>query len=162
MLENLHSDAGLTLLGFRDVLVVVWRQTPTQSALGRLAALLNPFAARHPAGVAIIVVIEEGLAMPEGPVRERMARDMKRHEGFTRSMALVFEGQGFMAALVRSAVAGIHLLSRQTVPVKVCGTVDEAAWWTAKVGLSAPVQAAELVSAVAEARRAAQITRRAS
>ena len=107
---------------------MIWRRTPTTPALVRLAAGLNAFASRHQNGIAMLVVVEPGTGMPEAAVRARMARDMKRHESFTRAMALVYEAEGFMAATVRAVVAGLQVLSRQGRPgAHVRDEVEQAA-----------------------------------
>ncbi len=104
------------------------------------------FAATHADGISMIVIVEENCAMPDGPTRDLMANDMKRHEAFTNHMALVYEGTGFRAAALRSIVAGLHFVSRQRVSTKVLSSVEAAADWLA--GASG----AEIAAAVARAR----------
>jgi len=98
--------------------------------------------------------VEPACPMPDAAARELMARDMKRHETFTRDMALVYEGDGFRAAALRSVVAGLQLLSRQVVPLKTVATVEQAAAWLAGRRRVERVAAADIVSAVGAIRAA--------
>jgi hypothetical protein len=140
---------------WRDVFVSVWRSAATARTAVRLATVLRRFAAGHSGGVSMIVVIEPGCTMPDTEARERMSRDMKRHETFTRHMVLVYEGEGFRAAAVRSVVAGMQLLSRQVVPTTTVATVTQGASWLAERRASESLSAKELEEAVTVIRSAA-------
>jgi hypothetical protein len=94
----LHRSDEAVFASHGDVFLVVWRTGTTVQLVGAMGRLVERFAAAHPAGVSMVVVVEEGCQMPDGPTRARMAADMKRHESFTRQMALVYEGTGFGAA----------------------------------------------------------------
>lgn len=149
--EILEAEEGYVFAGFRDVFVVVWRQTIDIVRAARVAEVLERFAAKRPGGIAMFVVIESTCGLPDGETRDRMARDMKAHEHFTKQMLLVYEGTGFGAAAIRSVVVGLQMLSRQAVDTKTVATPAEAARWLES---RSGVRASELEAAVDVIRRA--------
>ena len=148
MLEvtTFHSTKDAVFAAFREYFIVVWRTQTTVPLVRAMGRNVERFAAQQDKSISMIVIVEEGCAMPDGPTRDVMATDMKRHETFTKHMALVYEGTGFRAAALRSIVAGLHFVSRQRVSTKVLSSVEAAAEWLA--GTSG----AEIVAAVARAR----------
>ncbi len=146
-----HRTEEAVFASFRETFLVVWRTATTVALVRAMGRHVERFAAAHPSGISMVVVVEEGCEMPDGPTREVMAGDMKRHESFTRHMALVYEGSGFRAAALRSIVAGLHFVSRQKVNTKVLSSVVDAATWLASQPGPNPA-AAEIIAAVAEAR----------
>jgi hypothetical protein len=112
---------------------------------------MEEFAARYPSGIIVLNVLEGRGALPPSDARERIARDMKHHEQFTRALVLIYEGKGFLAASARAIIVGLQTLSRQKAPMKVCASVEEAASW-----LSGQLRGGtreQLVAAVAEVRQ---------
>jgi len=137
-----HSTPDALFAAHRDVFIVVWRTDTTQTLVRALGRHVERFSASHREGIAMIVIIEENCAMPDSATREVLATDMKKHESFTKQMALVYEGTGFRAAALRSIVVGLHMLSRQRVPTKVVSTVDEGVAWLGREGLGVAIQKA--------------------
>ncbi|HSQ67603.1 MAG TPA: hypothetical protein VLM85_30545 [Polyangiaceae bacterium] len=150
-LSALHVTREAVFASFRDLFIVVWRTQTTVPLVRTMGGDVERFAATQPNGISMVVIVEEHCAMPDGPTRALMAKDMKRHESFTRQMALVYEGSGFRAAALRSIVAGLHVISTQRVKTTVLSTAADAVDWLAwQRGSSA--SASEMLEAIVQAR----------
>src|SRR5262249_26282942 len=125
------NDAGYVFAEIGDIFVVAWRQVTSVAAAMRMARTFRQFAAHHDRGVTILVVIEDSSGLPDAATRDLLARDLKKHEPFTRQLALVYEGEGFRAAAVRSIMVGLQMLSKQTVPTKTFANLPAAVKWLA-------------------------------
>lgn len=149
------TTEGFTFAAREDVFIALWKRPPSVEASKHLAAALETFGQSRPDGLVMLVIVNAANDLPDAATREAMARGMKRHETFTRAMALVYEGDGFRAAAVRSVFVGLQMLSRQALPTKVFAAVDEAATWLVRQRSGAPMTSAEVISAVALVRHVA-------
>lgn len=148
-----ESTEGFTFAACEDVFIALWKTLPNLEASKHLAAAIETFGQRRPEGLVMLVIVNAANELPDAATREAMARDMKRHESFTRAMALVYEGDGFRAAAVRSVFVGLQMLSRQALPTKVFAAVDEAAAWLVRQRSGPAMTAPEIVTAVDLVRR---------
>lgn len=151
--EVLEHQAGYVFGGWQDVFIAAWRATTTLMGARRVGIVMERFAARHPQGISLVMIVEPHCDMPDGATRDLIAKDMKRHESFTRHATMIYEGSGFKAATIRSIMVGLQMLSRQAAPTKVCATVAEGAHWLAEMR-SGKLDAARLEARIAELRRA--------
>lgn len=154
-LEIFDEDAELVCGGYRDVFMGVWRTAVTVEGARRVAIPMERLAARHRRGLSLMFAMEEHCRMPDSPAREALARDVKRHEAFTRHMVMVFEGEGFRAAAFRSVLAGMQMLSRQKAPMKVVATVEQGAQWLAEQRIG-ELAALDLAAAFVQLRKGAR------
>jgi len=127
----LHSDPDLSVATLEHSLVCVWHGDTTTSGVSRITRELNMFSASHPRGFGLITLVEAKASMPETAERNAIAELLRSFGEKIAASALIFEGEGFRAAAVRSVVAGLNLLARQPYPHKVFGTSEEASNWLA-------------------------------
>ncbi len=82
---------------------------------------------------------------------------LKSGNGHVRASALVFEGEGFSASMVRAVATGLALLARTSFPHHVFADVTAAADWLARRQPDTPTRfgASELAGALGELRNAA-------
>jgi hypothetical protein len=129
VLALLASSPSFSFLAGEELFVVCWKGAPTLESTRRLAVHLEKFAASCARPIGMLVVVDPHAPMPDQATRERMAADLKRHDTFTRQIALVYQGDGFRAAVLRSIVSGMNLLSKQRAKTGVFAEVSVAAAW---------------------------------
>jgi len=108
------------------IYVLRWGKTPEIGDVDRYAA--EVMAAREHQGqplVGLIIMPKDSLA-PDGAFRKAQAARLPDIMSNLKYAICVFEGEGFMASLKRSALVGILLLSPRRFPVHVRASVEEA------------------------------------
>ncbi len=143
--EILHSDPDQSLATWNDILVLIWHVNTTKQGVDRLDSTCSAFAKTRPNGVALVTIVEENAPMPPAEARDAMATFLGRQSAVVKASAVIYEGSGFRAAAVRSVVAGLTLMARQTYPHKVFATVDEGITWLAPL-LPVPASKADVVT----------------
>jgi hypothetical protein len=113
----------------RGVLVVVWTGHTTHDGVVASRRSILALGREHPEGVGLITIVEHNAPMPPGEVRDEVAKFLKESSDIIKASAVVFEGEGFRAAAVRSVVTGVSMLAKQAFPHRVFAHVDEAASW---------------------------------
>lgn len=136
----------------RVVLAVFLGKTTVQT-VRRSAQLAAELYATLQEPLLILTVVDEHAIVPPLEVRIELVSCLKRFNGVVDRSAVVFEGEGFRAATVRSIVAGVSLFSRPDYPHRVFASVGAAARFlgNGKHGSLAPHRVIRMVQ---EARRA--------
>lgn len=151
--EIKHSDPDLSLATWGDAFLLIWHHNTTVTGVSTLERTLNAFAAERPNGIGLITVVEESAPMPPSDARDVLAQFLERASSHIKVSSVAFEGSGFRAAAVRSVVAGLTMVARQSYPHKVFATVEEAMTWMAPQ-MPSPTTAKELSETVAATRAA--------
>lgn len=76
-----------------------------------------------------LIVAEEQAPPPPAPLRAELARHLGETQHRILRSAVVHEGAGFRAAVVRSFVTGLSVLLRANYPRRVFSNVNDAAFW---------------------------------
>jgi hypothetical protein len=159
--EVVHSERDFTVMTFQQVFVVIFHQETTVSAVGTLRRELPAFAAQHPAGIALLTIVEPDAPMPTSDAREALADFMNDKRQSILISGVAYEGTGFRAAAVRSVVTGLTVLARQPFPHKVFPTIDDASQWmitNLRGGKAGPTEVRGLIDAISAARAELQET----
>lgn len=124
----IYSDKDVQLGHWRDTFFTVWRGTTTTAAVQRMARAIEGFAAAKPWGIGLLTVVQENAPMAE---REpmRLLADWMSKASYVKGSALIFEGTGWRAGAVRSAVALITMFAPPSFAHKVFGSSVQAATW---------------------------------
>ncbi len=145
----------------KDYLFATWERVMLALYCGETTSLsvrvgqriFDEHAKSFPDGILLLTVVEEQAPMPTSDARDALGQLLKSGTGRTRRSAVVYEGNGFRAATVRSVVTGITVLSRPPFPHKIFATVADAVGFLAEPGLPAP-KLAQIVEDVRERHRA--------
>ena len=147
----LRSEASHAMAFVGRTLVVLWQTETRAEAVVDLTTLLAGRAAEF-GSVGLLQVIGDRATPPDSSVRAALAAMLKDHEQRIVASAVVFEGAGFRASVVRSVVIGISMLSRPKCPHTVfASTKDGIAWlsgYEALAGGSAQRAAASMQLAI--------------
>lgn len=79
--------------------------------------------------VRLIQVVPQTALSPDARIRSEVARMLRGLQGIVSHSAIVFEGHGFRAAMVRSVVTSITSLSNPGFPHRVFAKLPQAAAW---------------------------------
>ena len=81
--------------------------------------------------VVSLVVIEEGVPIPDSPIRRAVSSTMDNNSEFAERSANVIAGEGFWAAAARAVLTGIITVTRSPTPRKTFKHAQEALAWLA-------------------------------
>lgn len=122
-----HRGDGLILAEIGSVCVAVWEKKPTPDTFEIQRIVLTEVARARPKKVAFLCVIDERSEPPDTEVRRRSAEMASNLKDVLAGICCVVEGEGFRAAIARTALSGIRLLARSVGPLQVTSSVEEAA-----------------------------------
>ncbi|MEK7705362.1 MAG: hypothetical protein AAB426_10415, partial [Myxococcota bacterium] len=102
-----------------------------------------------------LTLIEQSAPMPSAEARAAVAKGLADPQIGTRCSAVVFEGEGFRSAAVRSVVSGLTLLAKPPYEHKIFANIGEASIWlaaTAKDAMGWSVTSLEVRDAASDLR----------
>jgi hypothetical protein len=133
-------------------LVVIWRQLTTKEGIAAVGEALDHVSAAGQK-VGVVIVIEPTAAPPSSAARKGLAEVFSSRADVVVAVAVVPDGSGFRASMVRGVVTGLSLLARFPYPYKVFNKIDSATAWLAPQVGGAATKAALLANAIAQLRR---------
>lgn len=86
----------------------------------------------HRQGIGVLTIIEPDAKPPGADARSALSTMFKTVADGVAISAVVFEGSGFGASLVRSVATGLTLVARQPFPHRVFSGVESAAEWVSE------------------------------
>jgi hypothetical protein len=114
---------------WRSVMVLIFRVETTLGAVEASHRVFDELSRDHPEGVFLLTIVEADARIPSVVARDGMADFLRGATGRMSLSAVVFEGNNFRAAVVRSVVAGLAMLTNYPFPHKHFPRVDGAAAW---------------------------------
>ena len=124
----LRSEASHGIAFVGRTLVVLWQTETRAAAVVELATLLAGHAAEF-GSVALLQVIGDQATPPDASRASALATMLKDNEQRIVASAVVFEGAGFRASVIRSVVIGISMLSRPKCPHMVFASPEAGIEW---------------------------------
>lgn len=148
-MENVIETAAFALFTVEHCVVLVWKQPPVVAGIDECRRVFELMRTRRPKDkFAYLAIVESraGTNMP-ADVREALSKMLHEFQHAISGSAIVFEGTGFRASIVRSVVAAINLASRLAFSSTVESDLATAARWIVERG-GTQVGAHELVDVV--------------
>jgi hypothetical protein len=130
MPKTIANDTNHILGVWKSIVIVVWRNETTVSAIVELGNCLQDHSNLLGKPIGLFMVAERRAPLPTADSRKASA-DVLQVARLAFS-ALTFEGTGFRAAAVRGVVTGISMLAKQAFPHKAFATVEDAAAWASQ------------------------------
>lgn len=111
-----------------SVALIVWRRRTTPEGVEAVTWVLDrAIAASRAAGV--VIVVEPDATPPDSSVRRALAEAFERSSSEIRGVAVIVEGGGFHASMVRGVVTGLALLARYPYPYRVFASANLGVSW---------------------------------
>lgn len=153
--EIIHSVPDQSLASWGDTFILLFHLNTTVPGVMEIDRAITRFSESRPNGIGIITIVEEAAPMPPSDARDALVKVLEGISRCVKVSAVAFEGTGFRAAAVRSVVAGLTMVARQSYPHKVFATVEEAMAWMAPQ-MPSPTSSRDLIEAVREVRERLQ------
>jgi hypothetical protein len=113
--QNRMNGLEYSLNTIGEILILIWTGSPTVQGVGACSAMLTSLRRElSPKKVGFLTIIEPtaGQGTLPAPVRNALGQMLKEHENALQAAAIVFEGSGFRATVVRSVVTAIQMASQ--------------------------------------------------
>lgn len=112
-----------------NVVVVVWKKTPTAESAGLIGPLYKRVSDRSKDGIGLLVVIAEGVSVPNDKVRKLATEAMNEVRHSLRASAAVITTTGLLGATTRAVLSTMLLLAPSEGESRVFAGTDEAIEW---------------------------------
>lgn len=112
---NVRRGPGYVTCSVDTVAILLWLGSPTIEGVNACGRVLIDCQARNPRrklGLLTVITVPAGQGTLSPPVRDALVEMLKTHEAALQASAIVFEGGGFRATVVRSVVTAIQMLVR--------------------------------------------------
>lgn len=144
------------LATWKNVSLLVWRRETTIEGVRAARDVYDQLSKASPGGVFLCTIVEAKARAPDLEPRRALARFLANCSGTMIMSAVVHEGVGFTAAMVRSVVTGLALVANLPYPHKVFPTLSDAdTWFRANSPVAGAWREGELLDVVTEIRRRA-------
>lgn len=128
--EVIDIRDGLALGQLGPLCIALWREEVTRPRFGRQAAALATVVAAHRGNAGFMCIIEPESKPPNDELRRASARMIEEYGTDLSFVAVVIEGSGFRASIVRSVLTAISLfLPRNKTKIGYFSNVMDAARW---------------------------------
>jgi hypothetical protein len=131
-LVTLASQPHLLLVRWRNVVMLGMRTSPTAETIDRMSAEVHRLRKQGARGTALIHLVRSLDRKPPPPdpeTREAYLRMMRDKNTPVRCSAVIMTDSGFTAALARSVLTGLMLITRPAYSTKVFSSEREACEW---------------------------------
>jgi hypothetical protein len=147
-----RSNADCVIAAAEGVAVAFWLCHTNVEDVEELARAVRRAQRGSTQRVKLVQIVPQTATTPDAPARAALARMLRGLQGIVSHSVIVFEGEGFRAAMVRSIVTSIASLSNPGFPHRVFARLPEAAAWMC--GGSAALGARQIEAVVQHIRTA--------
>ena len=149
-MDILIEDPRFCVAAHDRLIVIIWGRDPQRQDLEGLTLKQREHVAAHGHCVTLTVIRAKLSVRVSDGTREASADNFREFSGLNKGAAVVVEGGGLWASLIRSVMTGIQMLSFAVLPQKMFDSIEEAAHWVAcRPGLEPPLSA-EVDAIIAE------------
>jgi hypothetical protein len=124
-----RSNADCVIAAAEGVAVAFWLCHTTVEDVEELARAARRAQQGSTERVRLVQIVPQTAVPPDARARAALVRMLRGLQGIVSHSVIVFEGEGFRAAMVRSIVASIASLSNPGFPHRVFAQLPEAAAW---------------------------------
>lgn len=131
-LVTLASEPNLLLVRWRNVVMLGMQTSPNAETIDQMSHEVHRLRDEGARGTALVHLVRSLQKKPPPPdpeTREAYLRMMRDKETPVRCSAVVMTDSGFTAALARSVLTGLMLVTRPTYTTKVFSSEHEACSW---------------------------------
>jgi hypothetical protein len=132
--HTIVSEDLFALAGWHNVLVGVWYSDGTLAQIDALRVQQLRFHQRFPTGYNLITVLrpDRPTGRPSDAVMAAATRLKREMDPFVLANVVVMEKTGLTAALMRSVVTAVNMISGSKTPSRVMQSLEEAVEWMAR------------------------------
>lgn len=123
-----YAVRGCVIGHIRNMTICAWNAAPEAQHVEAFMALAAEITQTYPLCSNISLVMRDA-DLPEAEARVALERLTSEYARFIHSVALVIDGSGFRASIIRSFLTGLHLLRGNGYRCKTFGKPTEANPW---------------------------------
>lgn len=116
------------LAHLRNMTFSAWNKAPTAEDIEAFMSMAQRLSAVYPKNSNVTLVLR-GTELPGGPAKAALERLTERYAHAIHSVALVVDGAGFWASMIRSFLIGLHLLRGNDYRSRAFAHHTEATVW---------------------------------
>ncbi len=123
------TDAAQVIGTWRGHTLVIWAGTPTLKAAEAAARVIRRNVRLKPRRSAYFAMLRHGLDLPDAGFRQvfiQLGQDLRDE---LECIAVIIEGNGFVASALRGVVTGIGIAARLRYPLRCFASVEDAGEW---------------------------------
>lgn len=132
--------------------IVLWRRAITAQSLAAMRDNTRELKVGFDS-IVTLTMAPPGIGLPDAPARQMAADLMVEVSQDVRCSVSVIEGRSLWTVGARRAISLIQRLSRDVIPLVVCGSIDDATRWMAPQAGQPTIWAEALRDGVTEFRR---------
>ena len=125
-LGEAHADSKDAVGVLGNLLVLASSSGPYRPFFERALEIARRAAEENPGDMAMIIVIDDFAAPPDGDSRKAIQTFYRELAPFNRYVVHVVEGIGFAAAAKRAFISLLTMSERYGFPARVVGTIEES------------------------------------
>ena len=125
----IHRDVDHILAEWKNVSIAIWRFRTTVTSVHRFVAQQKRLATEFGEPIGLLQIVEDTAVPPEKAEREVLGNMLRGGREHIAASAVVHEGEGLKASIVRSVVTGLHMAARPAFPHKIFKDQAEALTW---------------------------------
>jgi hypothetical protein len=123
-----YAVPGCVIAHIRNVTFSAWNTTPTAEHVHAFTTLAKQLSEVYPKSSNVTVVMRD-TELPGGEARVALEELTGQFAPYVHSVALVIDGDGFWASMIRSFLTGLHLLRGHGYRCKAFASAAEANPW---------------------------------
>ena len=127
-------EPSLIVAAYGPVHIVVYERDPDIVSIDKAATYQRRLHGEVQRPVSLLTVVKAGLNMPKSEVRQHSAELMRANASWTNCAAIVAPQVGLWTSAAMSVVAGLNVLSRASIPLRLFTDAGKAAAWTLASG----------------------------
>ena len=143
-------EPSLIVAAYGPVHIVAYERDPDIESIDKAATFQRGLHGEQGRSLCLLTVVKAGLSMPALPVREHSAKLMRANAAWTECAAIVAPRAGLWTSAAMSFVAGLNVLSRASIPLRLFTDQLKAARWTLEKGGLESSWAPDLAARIAD------------
>lgn len=126
--EIVYAAPGCVLAQLRNVTFCAWNTVPRVEHVEAFIVQAKALYATYPRSSNVTLVMRE-TELPGADIRKALEELIAQYASSIHSVALVIDGDGFWASMIRSFLTGLHLLRGHGYRCKAFANATEASPW---------------------------------
>jgi hypothetical protein len=123
-----YAVPGCVIAHLRNLTFCAWNTMPTAEHVEAFMAMAQQLSEIYPKNSNVSLVLRES-ELPGGKARGALETLVAQYASYLHSVALVIDGDGFWASMVRSFLTGLHLLRGNDYRCKAFASTADAIPW---------------------------------
>ncbi len=132
--ETKLVEPSLVVAAFGPVHIVVHEKDPETESIDKAMAFQRALHDKLRISLSLVTLVRAGFSMPEAAVRQYSAKLTRDNADWVNSAAVVVPESGLWTSQVMSVLAGLSLLSRASIPLRMFTDRIRATAWTLERG----------------------------